>query len=97
MFEIDANKSPMGSQHKERKKKMKKTNPDTNTVEIVQALPCSHKPETSVFGIESNGANEQVMHRRTLSNGIVIEELEVGGHDGRIAALGRKASVFYFN
>lgn len=33
---------------------------------------------------------------KTFSNGLVVEELELGNPDGEVASLGRKVVFFYF-
>lgn len=41
---------------------------------------------------EDKNVDTGLSQARTLSNGLIIEELESGRSDGKVAALGRKAS-----
>lgn len=56
-------------------------------------VPILSKEETEKsIKEEDKNVDTGLSQARTLSNGLIIEELESGRSDGKVAALGRKAS-----
>ncbi|XVF87920.1 hypothetical protein PTKIN_Ptkin19aG0007100 [Pterospermum kingtungense] len=71
---------------KSKKKKRCKKKEDGDVVKM------EHERNGSVVEMDSKNANE---NKTQLSNGIIIEELEVGKPDGKIASLGKKVCIHY--
>ncbi|XP_061358523.1 peptidyl-prolyl cis-trans isomerase FKBP43-like [Gastrolobium bilobum] len=89
---------PDGNQSEDRKvKKRKKKSKSQGNVEVVNSdMPLS--VEQSRETIEEGGNKREdakTSQVRTLSNGLVIQELEMGTEDGKIAASGKKISIYY--
>lgn len=82
------------SQFKEKKtKKKNKTEKNQEAANYDVPLLSAEKINSSPMGIESKNAGTSKV--RTLRNGLVIEQLEPGKLDGKIASSGKKASNFY--
>ena len=56
-------------------------------------ISSAHEKKRSVVEMEGKNANDKAIQ---LSNGIIIEELEMGKPDGKIASLGKKACCLDF-
>ncbi|GAV91387.1 FKBP_C domain-containing protein [Cephalotus follicularis] len=87
-----------GIQSEEKKKGSKRSKKQENGEATIteNSLLSTKEKNSSVFNIEKD--NIPVVNssqRRTLSNELVIEELETGKLDGKIATLGKKISVKY--
>ncbi|TKY68075.1 Peptidyl-prolyl cis-trans isomerase FKBP43 [Spatholobus suberectus] len=89
-----------GAQSEDRKvKKRKKMSKSQGNGEVVNSdMPVSveQSGETEILEVDRNireDANPSQV--RTLSNGLLIQELEKGIKDGKIAASGKKISIYY--
>ncbi|WJX29422.1 peptidylprolyl isomerase [Trifolium repens] len=83
-----------GAQDKKVKKKKKSKSQGSEVVN--SALPVSVEPSTEMMKEDGNNTEDTKSSQvRTLSNGLVIEELETGKENGKIAALGKKISINY--
>lgn len=84
------------SEKKSKKKRKKKSKILENDENVNVEVPLSPKEEKNRSTKESKDNNVDTMssQARTLSNGLIIEDLELGKSNGKIAAPGRKASFF---
>ncbi|PIA49976.1 hypothetical protein AQUCO_01300604v1 [Aquilegia coerulea] len=76
------------------KKKKKKKNKKNKTPESNKSADGEETKKGSVVKIEEKKA-EKPTHQRNYSNGLVVEELEMGKPDGEKASPGTKVSVRY--
>lgn len=89
-MEDGAHDLPDGNQNKEKVKKRKKSKSQGN-IEVNSELPLSVGQSSEMEEEDVNKrANAKHSQVRTLSNGLVIQELEMGKKDGKIAASGKK-------
>lgn len=79
------------------KKIKKKTKKKKNQVEESEmGLPDrTSNQETTPMEFENQNTNEAPKQNRTLSNGLIIEEVANGPPDGKVAARGKKVKIFY--
>ncbi|KAM7508744.1 hypothetical protein LguiA_019197 [Lonicera macranthoides] len=82
------------SEKKSKKKRKKKSKILENDENVKVEVPLSPKEEMFRSKKESKDNNVDTMssQARTLSNGLIIEDLELGKSNGKMAAPGRKAS-----
>ncbi|CAK9154516.1 unnamed protein product [Ilex paraguariensis] len=80
---------------KKTKRKKKKGKTKENEGYMDTEVPFLQKEEENRSVIEDNSVDATSYQVRTLSNGLIIEELETGKPDGKIAAPGRKVKVYY--
>ncbi|THF99755.1 hypothetical protein TEA_005392 [Camellia sinensis var. sinensis] len=97
-IDIDSNQVADGDQSvdkktKKKKKKSKIQESEGNMNKDAPSLTTEEKND-SIMGFEDKNVEAKSSQVRTLSNGLVIEELEMGNPDGKIAALGKKASEY---
>ncbi|KAF5946395.1 hypothetical protein HYC85_016623 [Camellia sinensis] len=97
-IDIDSNQVADGDQSvdkktKKKKKKSKIQESEGNMNKDAPSLTTEEKND-SIMGFEDKNVEAKSSQARTLSNGLVIEELEMGNPDGKIAALGKKASEY---
>lgn len=98
-IDIDSNQVADGDQSvdkktKKKKKKSKIQESEGNMNKDAPSLTTEEKND-SIMGFEDKNMEAKSSQARTLSNGLVIEELEMGKRDGKIAALGKKVKVHY--
>ncbi|GMP61803.1 hypothetical protein CsSME_00024125 [Camellia sinensis var. sinensis] len=98
-IDIDSNQVADGDQSvdkktKKKKKKSKIQESEGNMNKDAPSLTTEEKND-SIMGFEDKNVEAKSSQARTLSNGLVIEELEMGNPDGKIAALGKKVKVHY--
>ncbi|XP_022718143.1 peptidyl-prolyl cis-trans isomerase FKBP43-like isoform X2 [Durio zibethinus] len=74
-----------------KKKKRCKNKEDGDAMKMEPPVLSAHEKNRSV-AMEGNDANDKAIQ---LSNGIIIEELEMGKPEGKIATLGKKVHVHY--
>ncbi|XP_027911171.1 peptidyl-prolyl cis-trans isomerase FKBP43-like isoform X2 [Vigna unguiculata] len=90
---------PDGNQSENRKvKKRKKMSKSQGNGEVVNsnvAVYVERSGETEMEEDRSKGDNAKPSNVRTLTNGLVIQEQEKGKKDGKIAASGKKISIYY--
>ncbi|KAL9295989.1 hypothetical protein ACSQ67_021885 [Phaseolus vulgaris] len=91
---------PDGNQSENRKvKKRKKMSKSQGNGEVVNsniAVYVERSGETEMMEEDRNkGVDAKPSHVRTLTNGLVIQEQEKGIKDGKIAASGKKISIYY--
>ncbi|KAA8520516.1 hypothetical protein F0562_014772 [Nyssa sinensis] len=80
------------SEEKKIKKKKKKTQTVENEGDVNMDVPLLSAEEKNRSSME---VEDNTSKARTLSNGLIIEELEMGKPDGKVAALGKKVKVSY--
>ncbi|XP_045830000.1 peptidyl-prolyl cis-trans isomerase FKBP43-like isoform X9 [Trifolium pratense] len=92
-----AQDNPDGNQSEDKKVKKKKKKSKSQGSEAVNSdLPVSVEPSTEMMKEDGNNMEDTKSSQvRTLSNGLVIQELETGKENGKIAALGKKISINY--
>ncbi|KAF3439982.1 hypothetical protein FNV43_RR18260 [Rhamnella rubrinervis] len=79
-----------------KKKKKKRSKTQENIEAVNMDSPSSLFGEkNSCIGMESKNTNIKTPQVRTLPSGLVIEELEMGKPDGKVAASGKKLTVYY--
>ncbi|XP_048334783.2 peptidyl-prolyl cis-trans isomerase FKBP53-like isoform X1 [Ziziphus jujuba] len=81
-----------------KKKKKKKKNKIQENMEAVHAdIPLSliEEKNTPCVEMESKSTDVETSRVKTFPNGLVIEELEMGKPDGKVAVSGKKLSVYY--
>ncbi|KAM7512074.1 hypothetical protein LguiB_010949 [Lonicera macranthoides] len=85
------------SEKKSKKKRKKKSKILENDENVKVEVPLSPKEEMFRSKKESKDNNVDTMssQARTLSNGLIIEDLELGKSNGKMAAPGRKVKVHY--
>lgn len=98
-IDINSNQVADGDQSvdkktKKKKKKSKIQESEGNMNKDAPSLTTEEKND-SIMGFEDKNVEAKSSQARTLSNGLVIEELEMGKPDGKIAALGKKVQVHY--
>lgn len=78
------------------KKKTKKKKKIQNNGESEMDLPdAACNQETTPMKSENQTTNAEPMQNRTLSNGLIIEEVANGPPDGKVASRGKKVKIFY--
>ncbi|KAJ0047670.1 hypothetical protein Pint_16579 [Pistacia integerrima] len=82
------------SEEKKKKKKKRKTNEDGKITDMEISLLSTDEKSGLVTDTEKS-SDSKLSQLRTLSNGVVIEELEKGQLDGKVATSGKKISVLY--
>ncbi|GAU37936.1 hypothetical protein TSUD_269510 [Trifolium subterraneum] len=89
--------NPDGNQSEDKKVKKKKKKSKSQGSEVVNSeLPVSAEPSTELMKEDGNNMEDTKSSQvRTLSNGLVIQELEAGKENGKIAASGKKISINY--
>ncbi|KAK2433206.1 FKBP peptidyl-prolyl cis-trans isomerase family protein [Trifolium repens] len=91
-----AQDNPDGNQSEDKKVKKKKKSKSQGSEVANSALPVSVEPSTEMMKEDGNNMEDTKSSQvRTLSNGLVIQELETGKENGKIAALGKKISINY--
>ncbi|KAI3449132.1 hypothetical protein Pfo_005797 [Paulownia fortunei] len=76
-----------------KKKKKKKTQGDGD---LNMGLPnMADNQENTFIKFEIQTTNEKPIQNRTLSNGLIIEEVANGPPDGKVAAPGKKVKIYY--
>jgi FK506-binding nuclear protein len=89
--ENGAQDNPDGNQSEDKKVKKKKKSKSQGSEVANSALPVSVEPSTEMMKEDGNNMEDTKFSQvRTLSNGLVIQELETGKENGKIAALGKK-------
>uniref|UniRef100_A0A5B6YT85 peptidylprolyl isomerase n=1 Tax=Davidia involucrata TaxID=16924 RepID=A0A5B6YT85_DAVIN len=96
--EIDSN--CIAGEDQSEVKKIKKKKNKSKTVENrgnvnMEPLLSAEEKNRSHMEFEDNNVDAKSSQARTLSNGLIIEELEMGKPDGKMAALGKKIKVCY--
>ncbi|XP_004506405.1 peptidyl-prolyl cis-trans isomerase FKBP43-like isoform X3 [Cicer arietinum] len=89
----DGNQSEVKKVKKKRKKSKSQGNEDVNS-----HVPVSIEETTEMMIVDGNNINmedSEPSQVRTLENGLVVQELEIGTENGKIAALGKKISINY--
>lgn len=84
----DGNQSEVKKVKKKRKKSKSQGNEDVNS-----HVPVSIEETTEMMIVDGNNINmedSEPSQVRTLENGLVVQELEIGTENGKIAALGKK-------
>ncbi|XP_050899111.1 peptidyl-prolyl cis-trans isomerase FKBP43 isoform X3 [Lathyrus oleraceus] len=84
-------------QSEDKKVKKKKKKSKSQGIEVVNSdVPASVEPSTEMVKEDGNHMEDaEPSQVRTLSDGLVIQELETGKTKGKIAALGKKISINY--
>ncbi|KAL1546463.1 peptidylprolyl isomerase [Salvia divinorum] len=77
------------------KKKMKKKKEQGNGESEMGLLDTGHHQEMKPVKSENHTSNTEPTQNRTLSNGLVIEEVANGPPDGKVASRGKKVKIFY--
>lgn len=78
-----------------KKKKKKRSKTQENIEAVNMDTPSSLFGEKNTcIGTESKNTNIKTPQVRTFPSGLVIEELEMGKPDGKVAASGKKVSSF---
>ncbi|CAJ2645200.1 unnamed protein product [Trifolium pratense] len=92
-----AQDNPDGNQSEDKRVKKKKKKSKSQGSEAGNSnLPVSIEPSTEMMKEDGNNMEDTKSSQvRTLSNGLVIQELETGKENGKIAALGKKISINY--
>ncbi|XP_059624334.1 peptidyl-prolyl cis-trans isomerase FKBP43-like isoform X2 [Cornus florida] len=95
-IKIDSEQSAGGDQSVEKKikKKRKSKTLEENVNVDVPMLSTGEKNKTSLESRDKN-SDSKLSQTRTFSNGLIIEELEMGKLDGKMAAPGKKVKVHY--
>ncbi|KAI3444685.1 hypothetical protein Pfo_001350 [Paulownia fortunei] len=88
--ELLANDSQL---EKKIKKKMKKTQGERDL--NMGLTKMTDNQESTPIEYEDQTTNAVPIQKRTLSNGLIIEELASGPPDGKVAALGKKVKIYY--
>ncbi|XWS10595.1 hypothetical protein CRYUN_Cryun38cG0009800 [Craigia yunnanensis] len=78
---------------KRKKKKRCKNKEDGDAMKMEPPVLSAHEKKRSVMEVEGKKSNDNATQ---LSNGIIIEELELGKQNGKIASLGKKACSLDF-
>ncbi|KAI3719233.1 hypothetical protein L6452_20128 [Arctium lappa] len=93
---IDSKQLSNGIQSAEKKVK-KKRRKTSKTQEVEENTNMEVEKENKPSATEPEGKDEESesCNKKTLSNGLVIEELATGKSKGKVAALGRKVKVQY--
>uniref|UniRef100_A0A5B6YVD3 peptidylprolyl isomerase n=1 Tax=Davidia involucrata TaxID=16924 RepID=A0A5B6YVD3_DAVIN len=95
---IDSNHIAGGDQSEEKKIKMKKKKSKNRENEgnvIMDVTLSTEEKNRSSMEFENKNVDAKSSQARTLSNGLIIEELEKGKPDGKMAAPGKKLKVNY--
>ncbi|XP_031252587.1 peptidyl-prolyl cis-trans isomerase FKBP43-like isoform X2 [Pistacia vera] len=82
------------SEEKKKKKKKRKTNEDGKITDMEISL-LSRDEKSGLVTDTEKSSDSKLSQLRTLSNEVVIEELEKGQSDGKVATSGKKISVLY--
>lgn len=90
--QIDNDSQPEKSIKKKTKKKKKIQNNGESEMDLPDAA-CNQ--ETTPMKSENHTTNAEPMQNRTLSNGLIIEEVANGPPDGKVASRGKKVKIFY--
>ncbi|CAK8575267.1 unnamed protein product [Lathyrus sativus] len=93
---VENNVDNDGKQSEDKKVKKKKKS-KSQGIEVVNSdVPVSVEPSTGMMKEDGNHLEDAKPSQvRTLSDGLVIQELETGKANGKIAALGKKISINY--
>ncbi|XP_057445314.1 peptidyl-prolyl cis-trans isomerase FKBP43-like isoform X2 [Lotus japonicus] len=87
---------PDGNQSEDRKVKKRKKKSRSQGEVVNSDMPVSVEQSNEMLKEDGNKiADAKPSQVRTLSNGLVIQELETGTKDGKIAALRKKISINY--
>ncbi|KAJ4718953.1 Peptidylprolyl isomerase [Melia azedarach] len=81
-------------EEKKKKKKKKRTN-DEKDMNMEKPILSKDIKNGSAMDTENSSAEGQLSQVSTLPNGLVIQELETGKPNGKVAASGKKISVCY--
>ncbi|KAH6812145.1 hypothetical protein C2S51_025907 [Perilla frutescens var. frutescens] len=84
--------------HNEPAKKIKKTKKKKKNQVEEPEMGLPDKPynqEMTPMNFENQTKIEETMQNRTLSNGLIIEEVANGPPDGKVASRGKKVKIFY--
>ncbi|KAK6120572.1 hypothetical protein DH2020_045684 [Rehmannia glutinosa] len=80
----------------EKKTKKKKNKKTQGEGDFVLNLPnMTDYQENTFVKIENRTSNEKPNQNRTLSNGLIIEDVANGPPDGKVAAPGKKVRIYY--
>ncbi|KEH29262.1 FKBP-type peptidyl-prolyl cis-trans isomerase [Medicago truncatula] len=92
-----AQDNPDGNQSEDKKVKKKKKKSKSQGSEVVNSdVPVSAEQSSEMMKEDGNNVEDTKPSQvRTLSNGLVIQELETGKENGKIAAIGKKISINY--
>ncbi|XP_058747374.1 peptidyl-prolyl cis-trans isomerase FKBP43-like isoform X2 [Vicia villosa] len=93
---IENNVDNNGNQSEDKKVKKKKKSKSKGNEVVNSDVPLSVEPSTEMTKEDGNNPEDAKSSQvRTLSDGLVIQELETGKANGKIAALGKKISINY--
>ncbi|XP_058763169.1 peptidyl-prolyl cis-trans isomerase FKBP43-like isoform X2 [Vicia villosa] len=93
---IENNMDNNGNQSEDKKVKKKKKSKNKGNEVVNSDVPLSIEPSTEMTKEDGNNTEDAKSSQvRTLSDGLVIQELETGKANGKIAALGKKISINY--
>ncbi|XP_058760468.1 peptidyl-prolyl cis-trans isomerase FKBP43-like isoform X3 [Vicia villosa] len=93
---IENNMDNNGNQSEDKKVKKKKKSKNKGNEVVNSDVPLSIEPSTVMTKEDGNNTEDAKSSQvRTLSDGLVIQELETGKANGKIAALGKKISINY--
>ncbi|CAI8600530.1 unnamed protein product [Vicia faba] len=95
-FTIENNVDNDGNQSEDKKVKKKKKSKSKGNEVVNSDVPLSVEPITEIMKEDGNNTEDAKSSEvRTLSDGLVIQELESGKANGKIAASGKKISINY--
>ncbi|KAG7581663.1 FKBP-type peptidyl-prolyl cis-trans isomerase domain [Arabidopsis suecica] len=78
------------------KKKRKRDRREETTDVPENLVECPEKKKQAIdMNIEKEAGTKKPLETRTLSNGVIIEEIEKGKLDGKSAVKGKKVSILY--
>ena len=77
---------------KKKKKKKSKAKENGEAINSDTPLLSVEENNTSSVGIESKNSEAKTSHVRTLQNGLIVEELELGKPDGKVAVSGKRVT-----
>ncbi|GJX80248.1 peptidyl-prolyl cis-trans isomerase FKBP43 [Tanacetum coccineum] len=95
--DIDSKQLANGSQSDEKaaKKKKRKTSKTQEADENTNINAEKENKKTSAARPENKEKESELCNKKTLSNGLVIEDLKTGKSKGKVAAVGKKVKVQY--
>lgn len=86
-----AQDNPDGNQSEDKKVKKKKKSKSQGSEVVNSDVPVSAEQSSEMMKEDGNNVEDTKPSQvRTLSNGLVIQELETGKENGKIAAIGKK-------
>ncbi|KAL6965012.1 peptidylprolyl isomerase [Sarracenia purpurea var. burkii] len=97
-IDIDSNQVANGYQPenvKAKKKKKNKVRENKGNLDADISSLAVEESNGSIMRFENNNSEAKSCRARTLSNGLIIEELETGKPDGKLAAPGKKVKIHY--